>query len=325
MIKKSSKIFKFFCVIRKFWYVILISTICFGVFGYFVGEKKTSKHTPFVTEVKHYMLKTNIIISSGNYQDFSESFNNSCMYFMTSTILIEDSVHSVNSEISESEALKIISVYNINKVSNMIGIDIMYTSKEEAKQILDKYIEKTITYLNKTLKNNLNEDGTFKEGVLESDKILLTQIGELEYREIEETIVKKVTNVAKYIIAGMMIGLIFGLIVIYFTKFYFLIHCPVDIVKNFEVDYIGMINSETELVEYIEKNENQIFCSGNNIELTTKGNFYTKEQIFNSDSLELGEEKNLIILVKEGVDTFFYVEKVQMILKNKIRGFILYK
>ena len=322
---KKNKLIKFLFTLKRFWYVVLASAICFSIFGYFLGEKKSVNDIPFSKETKHYILKTNIIISDGSYQDFSETFNNSCLYFMKSSSVIKDSVNAVNKDMTESDALQIINVNSINTVSNMVAIEIKYTSKEDARLILDKYIQKATPYLNKTLKNNLNEDGTFKDGIEATKKILLTQIGDIEYTEKQETIAKRVTNVMKYVVVGLMFGIVAGVAGVYFLKFYFFVHTPIDVVKNFGIDYIGLIEDEKSLVEYIEKNKNLLFCSSGKNKITKSENYFTKEEIFNSDNLELGEEKNLVVLVKEDSDTFFYIEKIQLLLKNKIRGFILYK
>ena len=323
--KNRNKFFKFLLVLKKFWYIVLISGICFSALGYFVGQKRSENDITFSRETKYYILKTNIIISSANYQDFSETFNNSCLYFMKEESLIKDTIRTVNDDISNSEAVKLIKISGINTLSNMVNIEIKYTSKEDSKLILEKYIEKATFYLNKTLKNNVNSEGIFKDGVEASDKILLSQIGDITYLEHQETISKKVTNVVRYVIVGLMLGVVAGVSIIFLARFYFNVHDPIDVVKNFGIDYIGTIESEKTLFDYISSNRNLIFCGNEKNKIITSKNYFTKEEICNSNIFEFGEEKNIVILVKEDKDTFFYIEKLQLLLKNKIRGFVLYK
>jgi len=51
---------------------------------------------------------------------------------------------------------------------------------------------------------------------------------------------------------------------------------------------------------------------------------HTKEEIFNN-GIDFCGDKKLVIIIKDDKDTFFYIEKLQLLLKNKIRGFIIYK
>ena len=101
MKNKNNKLIKFLLVVKKLWYVVLAPVVCFVTLGYFVGVKKSVTDTPFPTEQKYYVLTTHLIISSADYQDFSESFNNSCLYFMISGELIVDSVKAVDANISD--------------------------------------------------------------------------------------------------------------------------------------------------------------------------------------------------------------------------------
>lgn len=307
----DNKLVKFLFVLKKFWYVTLIFIIAFGVVGYLFGNTKSDETISFKKKTDYINLKTNIIISDENYKDFSETFNNTCFYFMNYDDVKLSAFKSVNPNISESDALKFIKISQIKNMSNMVEVSIKYNSETEVKAILDSFISKAETYLNKTLKNDMNQ-------------IKIIQVGEIEYESYEEIVNETKTNVVKYVILGVVAGFAFAIILLYFVRFYFLIHCPMDVVKNFEIDYIGTVKGSDNLSEFINKNKGLIFCNSGKEKLLDLKNCYTKEEIFNN-GVEFCEDKQLVVIIKEDKDTFFYVEKLQLLLKNKIRGFIIYK
>lgn len=307
----NSKLIKFLLVLKKFWYVVLASIVAFGVAGYFVGNTKSDETISFKKKTDYINLKTNIIISDENYKDFSESFNNTCFYFMNYDEVKVKAFKSVNPEITDSEAVKFIKISQAQNMSNMVEINIKYKNSETAKDVLDSFIGNAESYLNKTLKNNM-------------EKIKITQAGAIEYESYEEIVNESTTNAVKYVILGVVVGLIFAIVLLYFVGFYFIIHCPLDVVKNFEIDYIKTIHGSDELADYINKNKNLYFCNSGKEKLVDIKNCYTKEEIFNN-GIDFCEDKQFVVIIKDDKDTFFHVEKLQLLLKNKIRGFIIYK
>jgi len=307
----NNKLIKFLLVLKKFWYVTLVSVIAFGIAGYFIGNTKSDETISFKKKTDYINLKTNVIISDETYKDFSETFNNTCFYFMDYNEVKLSAFKSVNPEITDSEALKSIKISQNKNMSNMVEVNIKYNSAEEAKSVLDSFITKAESYLNKTLKNNM-------------DQIKITQAGVIEYESYEEIVNETKTNVVKYVILGVVAGFAFAIILLYFVRFYFLIHCPTDVVKNFEIDYIGTIKGNDELSDFVVKNKDLYFCNSGKEKLIDNINCYTKEEIFNN-GIDFCGDKKLVIIIKDDKDTFFYIEKLQLLLKNKIRGFIIYK
>lgn len=307
----NNKFIKFLLVLKKFWYIVLISVAGFGVAGYFIGNNKSDETISLKKKTDFITLKTKILISDDNYQDFSESFNNTCLYFMDYKEVKVEAFRCVDSVITESELLKSIEISQAKNMSNMIEINIKYNSSEKAKQILESYIEKSEDYLNKTLKNNM-------------DKIRLTQAGAIEYESYEVIVNETKTNVVKYVILGVIAGFAFAIILMYFVGFYFIIHCPVDVVKNFDIDYIRTLYGSEELSDFANKNKDLVLCNSGREKILNEANCYTREEIFNQ-GVDFFDDKKLVIIIKEDKDTFFYIEKLQQLLKNKIRGFVIYK
>ena len=83
-INVNNKFVKFLLVLKKFWYVSLAMILVFGVAGYVVGNKKSVVSISSSKKTNNIILRTSILISDGNYQDFSDTFNNACFYFMKS-------------------------------------------------------------------------------------------------------------------------------------------------------------------------------------------------------------------------------------------------
>ena len=320
---EENKFLKFLRVLKNSWYFLIIGIIVFGGIGFLAGEKTLKRQYPFYKEADSYVvLKTNVIISDGNYQDFTQSFNNTCYYFMKSNTVLEKTIKQFNEKISESDLGKIISFNTIDNITNMVGINIKYDSKENTKRILDKYIEEVTIYLNKTLKNNINEDGTFKEGVTENNKIKISQIENIDYVVVSTN---KGAFIIKYVLFGCMLGLVVVCLIIYFSKFYFIIHSPYDVIKNFELNLICKLNTKKELENYISENKTEIFCISGKDDLKTTENCFTKDEILNNQIDKKIKDNGLILVIKEDRDNFFLVEKIQLLFKDGIKGFIIYK
>lgn len=321
--KEKNKFLKFLLVLKKFWYVVLISVLVFGSLGYFIGNKKSTANSSFTNKASNKILKANILISDANYKDFSDSFNNTCLYFMWSREIIKPAIKAVDSEIQDSEISNIISLSKINNITNMVTIKINYKSMEDAKLVLNSYLIEAQTYLNKTLKDNITAEGNFKDGTDKSNIIKLTQVGEIGYETSKEYVGEIKISILKYLIAGIILGIGFAVVLLYFWKFYFIIHSPVDVIKNFSIDYIGKFDNADELKKYLENNKSCVFFNKGKEKIVDVENCYTSETIFNNTALV--EEKEVVVIIKEDKDSYFYIEKVQLLIKNKIRGFIIYK
>ncbi len=306
----NNKIMKFLLVLKRFWYIILISIIGFGAMGFLFGNIKYGKTGSSQNQQSYVTLKTQVVISDNNYQEYSDSFNKSCVYFMTYASVRLSAVRTVNSEMTDSEAVKSIDVTALSGMLNMVEISIKYSNKDDAKLILDSYIEKAEDFLNETLKNGM-------------DEIRITQAGNINYFSYEANSKESKMSIIKFTILGSVAGVAFAIILLYFWKFYFCVHSPTDVIKNIKIDYIGTFSGSEELKDYSSKNKELIFCNSGKEKILNTENCYTKEEIFNN--VNLCEDKELVIIVKESKDTLFYIEKLQLLLKNKIRGFVIYK
>lgn len=316
--KEKNKFVKFLITLKKSWYIILACILCFGIAGYFVGRKKINQNSLFSNKNDYVVLKSNIIISDGNFQDFNQSFNNTCLYFMKSNSVLKETLSPFDKNINENELKKIISFNTLTDISNMVEISIKYKTKEETKQLLDNYIENVTVYLNKTLKKNMNEDGSFKESVTESNKIKISQIGNIEYIVYDNSLGNSNQNIVKYTVLGIILGLIVALLIVYFAKFYFIIHNPYDVIKNFKLNFIAKFEKKNELLKYT-KNNNYIFCCDN--KLIEIENCYTLNVLIENNSVSSCE---IIIIIREDVDKSFFIEKAQLLFKDRIKGFIIY-
>ena len=102
-------------------------------------------------------------------------------------------------------------------------------------------------------------------------------------------------------------------------------HDVYDVVKNFNISYICKFNNKQELEDYLKTTKDEIYCFNNKEKLDSFNNSYNLDDITNNNFKNNTKNKNIILMVKEDKDTYFYIEKVQCVFKDLLKGFILYK
>lgn len=315
--KNKTRVVKFLEVLKKFWYVIVASVLCFAGMGLAFGIYKNKNKVQTVKDYNYISTKANMFLSDGNYMNFNDSFNNSCVYIISLDEFKNDVLKSINFDTNQAK----ISVSNLTNTTNMLQINIDSSTKEEGINILNAYIENAQQILNQNLRNNLDEGGNFKEGIENSSKIILRQIGKINQNQIQvKSEIKKSISLVIFVLVGGLIGLILSIIILYLVKFYFIIHSPVEVIKNFNIEFFGNFYSEEELIRFYNSN-NYLYCL-NNKSLKFKEKFYNINEILNDNALLNNE---VVIVLTEDKDTLMFVEKAQTLLQNKIRGFIIYK
>lgn len=314
---RKTKFKKFIKVLKKFWYVIVAGVICFSGIGLAVGIYKNKNKVQTVNDYTYISTKVNVFISDGNYMNFDDSFNNSCVYIISLDEFKNDVLKSINFDTNQAK----ISVSNLANSTNVLQINIDSSTKEEGLNILNAYIENAQQTLNQNLRNNLDESGNYKEGTEDSSKIILKQVGKINQNQIQvKSEIKKSISLVIFVFVGGLIGLILSIIILYLVKFYFIIHSPIDVIKNFNIEFFGNFYSEEELIKFCNSN-NYLYCL-NNKSLKFKEKFYNINEILNDNTLL---NKEVVMVLAEDKDTLMFVEKAQTLLQNKIRGFIIYK
>ena len=112
--------------------------------------------------------------------------------------------------------------------------------------------------------------------------------------------------------------------ILYFLKFHFIIHSPIDVVKNFDLEFLGKFEEKKNLIEYINKNKTCYFCKSKDEKIIENFKCYTIEEIINNGFID-DTKTELVIIIREDIDSYHFIEKVQLLFRNKIRGFIIYK
>ncbi len=322
-INKNNKVIKFIYMTKKFWYLILIGVLCFGLFGCLIGINKSNKEKVNSDIADYVVLKTTLLSTNGNQETFDESFYRVCYYLMNSKSLIEETYLSLNYEDVESK-IKNLSIRNSSISSNIFEINIKANNEAEALDLLNNYIDLSAKYLNKIIKNNINEDGSFKPDVDPSNIIEVRQFGDVDYDIIVKTTFT-LKIIIKYSVIGAIAGLILSLLALYFINFHFIVHDVYDVVKNFNISYICKFNNKQELEDYLKTTKDEIYCFNNKEKLDSFNNSYNLDDITNNNFKNNTKNKNIILMVKEDKDTYFYIEKVQCVFKDLLKGFILYK
>lgn len=315
--KKITRVAKFLAVIKKLWYVIVSITVCFAGLGLAFGIYKNKNKVQTVKDYTYIETKVKVSISDGEYMSFSDSFNNSCIFIMESQELKKEVLKSIDLDEGSGEII----ITKLSNITNMVQVTVSSSSKEEGLRILNMYIEKAQRVLNQDFRNNLNVDGSFREGTEESSKIVLRQIGNVEQDQVVvKKEIKTIVSVSVFVLIGAFLGFVIAIIAVYLFGFYFVVHSPNEVIKNFNINYLSRFDNKKDLQKFGEK-EGFVYCISNKKSVLCEFS-YVVDDILSSNELM---NKEIVLIVEEDKDTLFFVEKTQKLLQNKIRGFVIYK
>lgn len=315
--KKITRVAKFLAVIKKLWYVIVSITVCFSGLGLAFGIYKNKNKVQTVKDYTYIETKVEVSISDGEYMSFSDSFNNSCIFIMESQELKKEVLKSIDLDEGGGEII----ITKLSNITNMVRVTVSSSSKEDGLRILNMYIEKAQRVLNQDFRNNLNVDGSFREGTEESSKIILRQIGNVEQDQVVvKKEIKTIVSVSVFVLIGAFLGFVIAIIVVYLFGFYFVVHSPNEVIKNFNINYLSRFDNKKDLQKFGEK-EGFVYCISNKKSVLCEFS-YVVDDILSSNELM---NKEIVLVIEEDKDTLFFVEKTQKLLQNKIRGFVIYK